>query len=245
MAKILLLGGTAEAAELAARLIGDDRCEAVTSLAGLTRMPKPVAGGVRRGGFGGPEGLANTLRADGYDLLIDATHPFAGQISRHAAEAAEATGTPRLMLVRPPFPRHPDDDFREVPDMAAAADALPEHARAFLACGRNEIAAFAHRKDLWCLMRMIEPVTGSEDLPPGEVIVGRPSEEIADERKLLEGYGIEWLVSKDSGGKAYGKIEAARELGLPVILVARPQRPNGETVADVDEAVAWVNERLF
>ena len=140
MARLLILGGTAEAAELAARLAGDDRLETVTSLAGLTRLPNVGAGRVRRGGFGGPDGLAAFLKDERYDALIDATHPFAAQIAAHAAEAAEKAGVPRVKLLRPPFERTPEDRFIPVADMTAAAAALPQGARVFLAAGRREIA---------------------------------------------------------------------------------------------------------
>src|SRR5688500_16694057 len=161
MARILLLGGTAEAAELAARLAGDDRLETVTSLAGLTRLPGAVAGPVRRGGFGGPDGLAAFLKDERYDALIDATHPFAARIAAHAAQAAEIAGVPRAKLVRPPFERTPEDRFIPVADITQAAAALPQGARVFVAAGRREIAAFAARPDLWCLVRMIEPPAAS------------------------------------------------------------------------------------
>src|SRR4051794_24257608 len=151
MARLLILGGTAEAAELAARLAGDDRLETVTSLAGLTRLPNVGTGRVRRGGFGGPDGLAAFLAEERYDALVDATHPFAAQIAVHAIEAAEKAGVPRVKLLRPRFERTPADRFIPVTDMHAAAAALPQGARAFLAAGRREIAAFAPRKDLWCL----------------------------------------------------------------------------------------------
>jgi len=164
MARLLILGGTAEAAELSARLAGDDRLETVTSLAGLTRMPAAMGGRVRRGGFGGPDGLAAFLKDERYDALIDATHPFAARIAAHAAEAAEIAGVPRVKLVRPPFQRTEGDRFVPVPDMQAAAAALPQGARVFLAAGRREIAAFAARPDLWCLVRMIEPPAAGERL---------------------------------------------------------------------------------
>lgn len=245
MAKILILGGTAEAGELAARLAGDDRLETVTSLAGLTRLPGAVAGASRRGGFGGADGLAALLKREAYDALIDATHPFAARIAANAAEAAEAAGVPRLKLLRPPFERAAGLQVVEVPDIRAAAQALPEGARVFLAAGRREIAFFAARQDLWCLVRMIEPPVAGEALPPGELILGRPPTDPEEEAALLRHHRIGWIVSKDSGGRASAKIEAAAILGLPVVLVARPPQPPGPTVPNVEAAVAWVEETLF
>jgi precorrin-6A/cobalt-precorrin-6A reductase len=245
MARILILGGTAEAAELAARLAGNDRLETVTSLAGLTRLPGAVAGRVRRGGFGGPDGLAAFLKDERYDALIDATHPFAARIALHAAQAAEAAGVPRVKLVRPGFERTPQDRFVPVADMAAAAAAVPQGARVFLAAGRREIAAFAARTDLWCLVRMIEPPAADDPLPPGEVMLGRPPTDPGEEVALFEKHRIGWIVSKDSGGRAEAKILAARRLGLPVVLIERPALPAGETLPTVDAVVGWIDTILF
>ncbi len=245
MARLLILGGTAEAAELAARLAGDDRLETVTSLAGLTRLPNIGAGRVRRGGFGGPDGLAAFLKYERYDALIDATHPFAAQIAAHAAEAAEKAGVPRVKLLRPPFERTEEDRFMPVSDMAAAAATLPQGARVFLAAGRREIAEFAARKDLWCLVRMIEPPAAGDAMPAGELILGRPPSDPEAEIALLEKHRIGWIVSKDSGGKAGAKILAARRLGLPVVLVERPPPPPGPIVATVDAVIGWIEATLF
>lgn len=243
--KVMVLGGTAEAGELAARLAGDDRLATVTSLAGLTRLPAAIAGPVRRGGFGGPDGLAATLREEGYNVLIDATHPFASRIAAHAAEAAQTAGIPRIKLVRPVFPRPADLVVTEVEDMAAAAKVVPAGARVFLAAGRREIAAFAGRADLWCLVRMIEPPTAGEALPPGEVILGRPNQNVDDEAALLREHRIDVLVAKDSGGPASAKIEAAAQLRLPVILITRPDPPTGTIVPDVEAVLAWIEKTLF
>ena len=245
MARVLILGGTAEAAELAARLAGDDRLETVTSMAGLTRLPSANAGATRRGGFGGPDGLAAFLREGGYDALVDATHPFAARIAAHAAEAAAATGVPRMKLLRPPYERTAADRFVPVADMHAAAAALPQGARVFLAAGRREIAVFANRTDLWCLARMIEPPTAAERLPRGELVLGRPPADPAEEVDLLRRHRIEWIVSKDSGGQAGAKIAAARTLGLPVVLVERPAPPAGECVHSVDAVQDWLAAILF
>ncbi len=245
MARLLILGGTAEAAELAARLAGDARLETVTSLAGLTRLPNVGAGRVRRGGFGGPDGLAAFLSDEGYDALIDATHPFAAQIAAHAAEASQKAKVPRVKLLRPPFERTAEDNFVPVQDVQAAADSLPEGARVFLAAGRREVAPFAARSDLWCLIRMIEPPTAGERLPQGEVILGRPPTDPAEEELLLREHQIGWIVSKDSGGRAAAKIIAARRLGLPVVLVERPKPPAGPTVENVDAVVDWIETTLF
>ncbi len=208
-------------------------------------MPTPVAGRMRRGGFGGPDGLASFLTEERYDALIDATHPFAGRIAAHAAEAAEVAAVPRVKLLRPPFARTPEDRFVPVADMGAAAAALPIGARVFLAAGRREIAPFAARSDLWCLLRMIEPPGAGDRLPNGEVILGRPPSDPAKEMELLRKHAIGWIVSKDSGGTAGAKILAARELGLPVVLVERPKPPPGDAVENVGGVIDWIEATLF
>jgi precorrin-6A/cobalt-precorrin-6A reductase len=244
MARVLILGGTAEAAELAARLAGDPRLETVTSLAGLTRLPN-TAGRTRRGGFGGAEGLATFLKDERYDAVVDATHPFATQIARNAAEAANAANVPRVKLQRPPFERTASDRFVAVRNVEAAADAVPEGARVFLAAGRREVAPFAARRDLWCLVRMIEPPPTGMALPNGEVVLGRPPKDPNEEVALFEKHRIGWVVSKDSGGTAGAKIVAARRLGLPVVLIKRPPPPAGAAVASVEAVVEWIDATLF
>jgi precorrin-6A/cobalt-precorrin-6A reductase len=245
MAKLLVLGGTAEAADLAARLAGDDRLDTVTSLAGLTRLPNVSAGQVRRGGFGGPDGLAAFLKDGGYNALIDATHPFAAQIAAHAAEAARKAQVPRVKLLRPAFARTTEDRFIPVADINAAAAAIPNGSRVFVAAGRREVAPFAARKDLWCLVRMIEPPAAGDVMPVGELIVGRPPADPEAEIALLTKHAIGWIVSKDSGGAAGAKIIAARKLKLPVILVERPKPPAGEIVETVESALQWIGRTLF
>jgi len=146
--------------------------------------------------------------------------------------------------VRPPFTRQAADKFVPVADIEAAAAALPQGARVFLAAGRRELAPFAARKDLWCLIRMIEPPAG-EILPAGEVILGRPPKDADAEVALLKQHAIGWIVSKDSGGQAGAKIAAARQLGLPVVLIERPRPPDGPIVASVDDAVAWIKENVL
>jgi precorrin-6A/cobalt-precorrin-6A reductase len=129
--------------------------------------------------------------------------------------------------------------------MQAAADALPQAARVFLAAGRRELAPFVARPDLWCLLRMIEPPTAGETLPRGELILGRPPTDPDAEVALFKEHRIGWIVSKDSGGRAGAKIEAARRLGLPVVLVERPPAPEGTTVPSVDAAIDWIERTLF
>lgn len=236
--RVLILGGTTEAAGLARALA--DKVDIVTSLAGRTADPISLPGRVRVGGFGGPEGLAEYLRDEAIERVIDATHPFAARISAHAAHACAAAGVPRLMLVRPRWSRLPGDCWEMVADMDAAARRLPALGRrALLTVGIGETGAFATVTGVHFVVRLIAP----QPLPLADyqVVTGRGPFEAAAEAALLRRHRIDVVVTKDSGGGAtYGKIAAARELGLPVLMVARPPLPPGDAVDSVDAAVAWV-----
>lgn len=244
--RVLILGGTGEAAELAAQAATISGVEVIISLAGRTRQAA-MSSPLRIGGFGGVAGLRDYLQEQEIDLLIDATHPFAAQISCHAAQAADDCGIPRLMLLRPAWEMMRGDNWIEVESNEAAARVLPGLAqRVFLTIGRQELANYAHLKQLWFLMRMIEPPLPDTPVPPGKLLLERGAFSLESERSLLGEYDIGAIVSKNSGGDAtYGKIIAARELGLPVVMVQRPSMPQGETVADVETAIFWLRNWLL
>jgi precorrin-6A/cobalt-precorrin-6A reductase len=246
MKRLLILGGTGDAAQLAAQAVAMPGVEVMTSMAGRVRHPVAPAGQLRIGGFGGAAGLIEYVREQHIDLLIDATHPFATQMSHHAATAAQACGLRHLMLVRPPWEPVSGDRWLAVDSIAAAVTALPGIARrVLLTIGRQELAAFAPLQNLWFLMRMIDPPLPDTPVPPGTLILERGPFALEDERQLLQTYAIEAMVSKNSGGDAtYAKIIAARELGLPVVMMQRPPMPAGEQVANVEHAVAWLKRHL-
>ncbi len=246
MARVLILGGTGDAAELAAKVSVIPGVEVITSLAGRTRQPSAPLGTVRVGGFGGSTGLAAYLCEQNIDLLIDATHPFAAQISWNAATAAAEVGIPHLMLVRPAWEKVAGDNWIEVESVEAAAKAIPATAkRVFLTIGRQQLAPFATLAETWFLMRSIDPPAPDTATPNGKLLLDRGPFSLEQERQLLREYQINAIVSKNSGGDAtYAKIIAARELGIPVVMVHRLAMPLGEQVADVDSAVAWLAERL-
>ena len=241
MKRVLILGGTAEATELAAQAAQLEEFQIISSLAGRTQQPTLPTGEVRVGGFGGPAGLADYLQSTAIDLLVDATHPFAAQISHHAATAAAAVPIPRLMLVRPPWQPEPDDRWIEVPSPQAAAAALPEIAqRVFLTIGRQELPTFAPLP-LWFLMRMIDPPQPGTAVPQGLLLLERGPFALAAEQHLLTHHSIDTIVSKNSGGSAtHAKIIAARSLGIPVMMIQRSPLPLGEQVATVADAIAWL-----
>lgn len=243
--KVLILGGTTEATELARRLAGDDRFDAQLSLAGVTRAPRAAAVPTRIGGFGGAEGLRRYLTDNRIAALVDATHPFAAVMSGNAVTAAAAAGVPHLAIVRPPWQAGPDDRWRPVADMAAAAAALGSAPRrVFLTVGRKELAPFAAAPQHRYLIRSVDPPP-SDLLPPDtEVIAARGPFAEGDELELIDRHAIEVLVTKNSGGSATAaKLAAARTRGIPVVMVERPPRPAADTVADADAALDWLVAR--
>lgn len=246
--RVLILGGTSEARLLAERAHAGlgERLRIMTSLAGRTSEPAPVMGEVRRGGFGGVEGLAAYLRAARIDLLIDATHPFAAQISRQAALAAAATGIPRLALVRPFWQPQAGDSWIEVDDASAAAAALgPKHRRVWLTVGTSDLGAFAGRIGTWFLVRRVEPPAEPIPLADYQLIFGRGPFTLVDEQRVLSEYRIEALVCRASGGTATeAKLVAAREASLPVVMIRRPPIPAGPVAWTVDEALTWLQAAL-
>ncbi len=238
--RVLILGGTGEARELAATLLEAGLAQPVTSLAGATEAPILPLGEVRSGGFGGAAGLAAYLAGGRFCALIDATHPFATQISRHAREAAAKVDLPRLRLERPPWSPGPGDDWRFCADLDAALTLLPGLARTVLATvGRRSLPALAARPDFLFVVRGIE----RPDAVPANVrwLQGRPPFTVAAETALLADHRIEALIVRDSGGAGgRAKLEAAGALGLPVLMLRRPAAVPGPSASSVGEAVAWL-----
>jgi precorrin-6A/cobalt-precorrin-6A reductase len=238
---VLVLGGTGEGRRLAGELAGVPGLSVVSSLAGRVRAPVLPPGEVRIGGFGGPEGLADYLRFERITALVDATHPFAARMSTSAASAAADLGVPLLALRRPAWTEQPGDRWHRVPDLAAAARALPGLGeRVFLTTGRQGLAEFAALDELWFLVRAVDPPE-----PPmprrTTVLLDRGPFTVDGELALLTEQRIDVLVTKDSGGSmTAAKLLAARRLGVPVVMQSRPAVPEVATVATVAEAVDWV-----
>ena len=215
------------------------------SLAGRTAQPLDQGVPTRVGGFGGAAGLAAYLAASDTDFLIDATHPYAQQMSRHADQAARDAGVACLHLARPPWDPAPRENWIEVPDIAAAVAALPPGARAFTATGRGSLAAFARRTDIYTCLRVIDPPPGP--FPGhGEFIVARPPFTVEAELAELRAHCATHLVVKNAGGDAgRTKLTAAAGLGLPIIIVARARLPEGaEAVETVEAALDWLARQL-
>ncbi|WP_374216271.1 cobalt-precorrin-6A reductase [Frankia sp. R82] len=274
--RVLLLGGSGEARQLATALAADGRHEVLYSLAGRVRDPRvPSSCRIRIGGFGGPDGLVELLLAERIDLLVDATHPFAARMQASAATASAASGVPLVVLRRPGWREQPGDDWRRVPSMAAAVELLDRFAsapatatdlalstdpataadpvpatdgvvpadstgsgpRVFLTTGRGDLGLFARLDRPWFLVRCVEPPDAA--LPPRHaVLLDRGPFDVAAERDLLRRYAIDVVITKDSGGPmTAAKLTAARELGLPVILVDRPATPPGIDLVNIVDSV--------
>jgi precorrin-6A/cobalt-precorrin-6A reductase len=240
--KVLILGGSSEAAALARALAPDSRFEATLSLAGVTEHPGKSPVPVRTGGFGGAQGLADYLNEHGVGVVVDATHPFAETMKRHAVEGAARAGVPLLAIRRPPWTPEPGDNWIMVDSIEAAAAALgQEPKRVMLTTGRKELAPFKAAGQHSYVLRSVEPPEPSAVPPRVEVITARGPFAYGDEVKLLRAHDIEVLVTKNSGGTATAaKLAAARALNLPVIMVSRPDVPDAQCVESVDEAVAWL-----
>lgn len=244
---VLILGGTTEARRLAQALTaGHPGWRVTSSLAGRVARPMLPEGEVRTGGFGGADGLARALRELQVDALIDATHPFAGTISFHAAQAAATAHVPLLALRRPGWVPAPDDDWHHVNSLEEAARRLPTLGRrAFLTVGRLGLSAFAGVDDVFCVVRSVD--APEPPLPfRSEVLLARGPFTLEGERALLREHRIDVLVTKDAGGAATAaKLVAAREAGIPVIVVQRPAVPEGVAgVGSVGEAVRWAQGRI-
>jgi precorrin-6A/cobalt-precorrin-6A reductase len=241
--RILILGGTAEAAKLASRLVTKDH-RVISSLAGRTRDPAKLEGEVRIGGFGGSQGLANYIAAENISLLIDATHPFATQISDNAILAAAATNIPFVRLERPAWAPRPGDNWTSVATLEQAVAAMPSKARVLLALGRQHIAPFSRRGDVHFVVRMIDPPETPLDLIDFELELSKPGK-VDDETAFLAKKRLTLIVCRNSGGTAsYAKIKAARDLGIPVIMIDRPHRPAIHTLPDVESVSGYVDEAL-
>jgi precorrin-6A/cobalt-precorrin-6A reductase len=246
MKKILILGGTGDAVKLATKLVAIPEIEVISSLAGRTKKPLALVGQVRIGGFGGAEGLANYLQENSIDILIDATHPCAGQITNNGAIASQIANIPHLMLVRPEWEKVAGDNWIEVESVAAAARAISEEVdRVFITSGRQQLEPFLERSqiypNIWYLIRSIDPP--DLELPNSKVLLDRGPFSLEQERQLLRDYQIQAIVSKNSGGDAtYAKVITARELGIPIIMVQRPAMPEGNKVTSITDAIAWIHQ---
>lgn len=246
--RVLILGGTGEAVSLARLLESRAEFDVVTSLAGRTRRPAAVPGRVRTGGFGGVEGLTACLTAEHVDVVVDATHPYAATISNHAKLACDAAGVPRVQLWRPPWSPVDGDEWTGVVSLDAAADAVADArlsagGSVFLSTGARDVQVFSRLREVRFLVRLVDTPRTPLPLSKFELIVDRGPFAIENERALFLEHGVELLVSKNSGGVATcSKLAAARELGVPVIMVDRPDPEPGARAETAEEVFLWLTQ---
>lgn len=241
MAKVLLLGGTTEASALA-RLLAAAGVETTLSYAGRTESPRAQPVPVRIGGFGGMAGLADYLRAEGVTDLVDATHPFAAMMSAHAVEAARLAGVAHVALTRPAWQPVAGDRWTRVADIDGAVAALAGPARRImLALGRMHVEAFAAQPQHHYLLRFVDAPDQPPALPNHSLVVDRGPFTPEGDRALMEDHAIDLVVCKNAGGPgAEAKLVAARELGLPVLMIDRPVVPNRTELYRPEDVLAWL-----
>ena len=225
-----------------ARALAEADVDAVYSYAGRTEAPVAQPLPVRIGGFGGVAGLADYLRGEAITHVIDATHPFAAQMSRNAVAACAEAETPLVALEREPWQAQADDRWIHVPDLAGAVAALGEAPRrVFLAIGRQTLDAFAVAPQHHYLLRLVDPPTEPLPLPHAEAVIARGPFTLEGDRALLQDHRIDIIVAKNAGGAgAEAKLLAARELGLPVALIDRPRVPERRVARTVAEVMGWL-----
>jgi precorrin-6A/cobalt-precorrin-6A reductase len=238
MTRTLILGGTTEASQLARAMQGRD---AVFSYAGRTEVPVAQPLPTRIGGFGGVDGLVAYLRAENITAVVDATHPFAAQMSRNAIDACTLSGVPLLTLQRSAWTAQTGDTWQHVASIEAAIDALPDvPARVFLAIGKQNLAGFSGKPHHYLLRLVDRPE--SPPLPDCTVVLARGPFDVAGDKALLLQHNITHIVAKNAGGVgAAAKLTAARDLGLPAILIDRPKLPERQVVGTVAEVMAWLD----
>jgi precorrin-6A/cobalt-precorrin-6A reductase len=244
--RVLLLGGTSEASALSAELALDGRTELIVSLAGRTEHPRVANGQLRVGGFGGPDGLAAFLLDQSIDVVVDATHPFAATMPFNAAAACHRAGVPLLKLYRPPWTPCAGDRWMRVADLDRAAAMLVERGarRVLLTTGRQELEPFRALRGVSFVVRSVEPpdLAGFES---ATALLARGPFDVEGERALFRAQAFDTLVTKNSGGSATAaKLEAARDLGIEVVMVDRPPLPVVPLVASVAEARLWLSQQL-
>lgn len=236
---LLVLGGTGEARQIAERLKGYD---AVISLAGATRMPEAQPLPTRIGGFGGADGFRRFLDEGGMTAVLDATHPYAHRITKRTAHICAEADIPYTQFLRPPWVPEPGDNWTEIATEPEAARHIPPGAAVFLGTGRQTLERFSNLQGREVICRQIDPPEKPFPFAGGRYLVGRPPFSVEDEVALFQDLGIDVLVVKNAGGApSRTKLTAARQLGIPVLMIARPAQGNWPVVATVEDALSWVH----
>ena len=245
VAKVLLLAGTSEAAEIAAALVGRRDVAVQASMAGATRAPRDLGVPMRLGGFGGEDAFRDYLTEQGIEIVVDATHPFATRISTRTAKVCAEMGVGYVLVQRPGWTPQAGDRWHFVDTMEQIRKIVPPASRVFLATGRNTLQKFEILNDCRILCRVIDPPRDPFPFAHGRFVVGRPPFSVAQEIAFFTQERIDWIVVKNSGGsRSESKLVAARQLGLPVILINRTPPPDCTVVETVDDCLRWLDDRL-
>lgn len=236
---LLLLAGTGDARRIAQALIGTD---VIASLAGATRMPEPLPIKTRHGGFGGAAGFADYLSENNITAVLDATHPYASQITARSADICKAHSIPFLQFLRPGWTPEHGDNWTEISREEEAASHIAPGATVFLGTGRQSLERFSNLAECKVICRQIDPPNGPFPFAGGEYLIGRPPFSVADEVKLCQDRKIDWLIVKNAGGtSSRTKLTAANRLKIPVLMLARPAVGNWPRVECIEEALDWVH----
>jgi precorrin-6A/cobalt-precorrin-6A reductase len=244
MKRLLLLAGTEEARHIAGALAREADLRVIASLAGATRAPRPLGVPTRIGGFGGEAGMRAYLEEQRIDAVLDATHPFAVEISRRAHRVCAALGLPYMLFLRPPWMPDPGDRWVFLNTEDEAAEHIPEGATVFLATGGKSVPRWRALEGRRVYLRLAERPATPFPFAEGGYLVGPPARSASAERQLMERLGVDWLVAKNAGGSAgRAKLDAARQLGLPVAMLRRPLQPEAPRVTTISAALGWVRSR--
>jgi len=243
--KVLLLAGTSQARRLAGILANDARFDVIASLAGVTREPLDLPVEMRSGGFGGRDAFAQYLKDAAIDIVVDATHPFAEKISRRSAAVTRQAGMPYLQILRPKWEAQEGDQWTFVASESEAPDHIPMGAVVFLATGRQTLHRFENLTGRRLICRQIETSKGAFPFENGCYLIGRPPFSVEQEITLFRELKIDWLVVKNAGGKLSStKLTAAQQLGIPVLMINRPEQPDCARVVDEQAGFAWLEQQL-
>lgn len=236
---ILLLAGSGEAKEIATGLAALN-LPAIASLAGATRAPKQLDIPTRVGGFGGADGFRDYLAEAGIHAVIDATHPYASRITDRTATICAEIGLPYLYVLRAPWIAQAGDNWTEIACEEDAAALIPKGSTVFLGTGRQTLDRFSGLAGCRVICRQIDPPSAAFPFEGGEFLIGRPPFPVAREKLLFAQLGIDWIIVKNAGGDASAtKLTAARELGIPVLMIARPASPKAMRVDNAADALIW------
>lgn len=243
--KLLLLAGTSEARALAEVLADQAGIETIASLAGVTREPQDLAVPMRIGRFGGRAAFVQYLHDEGFDAVVDGTHPFAARISRRCAQVAAQMQLPHIQILRPAWQAGAGDNWTFVDNERDAAAHIPLGSTVLLATGRQSLHRFDNMQGRYLICRQIMRSSGDFPHESGEYLIGHPPFSVDEEIALLKARGIDWLVVKNAGGMlSQSKLVAARQLGIPVLLINRPPLLDCQKVQTPEAAFAWVRGLL-